>query len=183
MSDAIATPTRRSRREMSSTDVQPPQEPDIILPDDHLPELSNEGIAVAEKAVLDKAYQDQIAFAEEPVTIILQDTGEENAPEFQECWVNGRGIEFMMDNGKFRVNYPGVPEGYAPIGVEFTTKRKYVEVLARKRVTKIRTVHDDTSVERPVNRVTRHTTHVAPLSVIGDRSPKGAEWLSRLLRS
>lgn len=180
MSDAVATPTRRARRERDSNEFSVPQAEDIILPLEGAIERPD-NVVVSEGGI-DKDYIDALKFAEEPVSLILQESGEENAPTVQECWVNGRGIEFLTDEGKWRINWPGLNEGFAPIGVAFTTKRKYVEILLKKRSDKVRTVHDDASVAYPVNTVKRHTAHMAPLSIIEDRSPKGAEWLRRIMR-
>lgn len=182
MTDAIANPVRRRRTsEQHSGDTAPPQAPDIILGDTI---ERPESIVTADRAVLDKEYQAQIAFAEEPVTILLQPSMEENAPDHQECWVNGRGIEFLTSEGKWRVNWPGTPMGYAPIGVEFTTKRKYVEVLARKRIDRVNTVHEELgTVAQPINRVKRRTMSVAPLTIVHDANRNSREWFSRLLNS
>ena len=76
----------------------------------------------------------------------------------------------------------GVAAGYCPVGVEFTTKRKYVEVLLRKREIKIDTRHEDATVEKPINRVTRRAVHRSPLSVLADQNPKGRAWLAQMMR-
>lgn len=180
MSDAIATPTRRARREQDSNQFAIPQPEDIIMPRDG--RLERPENIVSSEGGIDKDYIDALVFAEEPVSLILQESGEENAPTVQECWVNGRGIEFLTDEGKWRINWPGLNEGFAPIGISFTTKRKYVEILLKKRSDKVRTVHDDASVAYPVNTVKRHTAHMAPLSIIEDKNPKGPEWLRRIMR-
>lgn len=182
MSEAIANPVRRRRaREQHSTDTPPPQSADIILGDSI---ERPEPVVTAERAVLSKDYLAQLAFSEEPVTIILHSANEQNAPQFQECWVNGRGIEFLNSEGKWRVNWPGVASGYAPIGVEFTTKRKYVEVLARKRLDRVETQHESIgTVERPVNRVVRSTIAMAPLSIVHDANRNSREWFQRVLAS
>jgi hypothetical protein len=70
---------------------------------------------------------------------------------------------------------------WLPIGVPLTTKRKYVEVLARSKPDAITTVHDDANVERPRNTVRRRTSAQYPLSVIQDPNPRGHEWLSRIM--
>lgn len=179
MSDAIATPTRRARREQDSNQFAIPQQPDIVMPLNGQIERP-ENIVVSEGAI-DKEHMAILAFYEEPVCILLQESGEENAPTVQECRVNGRGIEFLTDEGKWRINWPNLPEGFAPIGIHFTTKRKYVEILLKKRSDKVRTHHDDATVPYPVNTVKRHTAHLAPLSVIEDKSPKGREWLRKCM--
>lgn len=177
MTDAVATPTRRARRELHTTDTKPPQHDDIILGEtlEH-----PEEIIVADATALRKEYADAIKFGEEPVTINLHASSEENAPMHQECWVNGKGIEFLTDEGKWRINWPGIAPGYAPVDQVFTTKRKYVEVLARKRVTKVKTIHGGTDQENPTNIVRRSTVNMAPLSIVHDNNPLGGEWFRRI---
>jgi hypothetical protein len=124
--------------------------------------------------VLNKDYADALAFNEEPVTIIIQPGSEKNAPRVVDCWVNGKGLELLHDGRWFET-------GAAPVGRPFTTKRKYVEVIARSKVDRIETRHDDESAENPRNWVERSTYVRAPLSLIEDKNPKGAEWFSRIV--
>ena len=180
MTDAIDTPTRRARRETHTGDTPPPQHSDIIMPNGPLDHP--EDVIVADKPV-SNSHLEAIKFAEDPVMVILNPSNEENEPQFRECWVNGRGIEFLTSDGKWRPNWPGVTPGYAPIGVEFTTKRKYVEILIRASADRVKTIHEDTNVAMPVNRVSRTTARTAPMSVISDASPKGRQWLTEMLRT
>jgi len=178
MTDAVAAPTRRPREERSSRDHETLDPAAVTLDLDRTPEV--EDIVVSQE-VLNKKYADALKFSEEPVTIIIEASGDENAPPFQESWVNGRGIEFFIQ-GRWFPNWPGVAAGYCPVGVEFTTKRKYVEVLLRKREIKIDTRHEDATVEKPINRVTRRAVHRSPLSVLADQNPKGRAWLAQMMR-
>ena len=84
---------RRARRERDSNEFSVPQAEDIILPLEGAIERPD-NVVVSEGGI-DKDYIDALKFAEEPVSLILQESGEENAPTVQECWVNGRGIEFL----------------------------------------------------------------------------------------
>lgn len=177
--DALSQPTRRRRGEMHTGDHTPPQMADIVMPPTGA--VTREPDVVVAPGGIDRDYLEAIQFGEEPVEIELSASNEDNAPMHQECWVNGRGIEFMTADGKWRINWPNTPPGFAPIGVPFTTKRKYVEVLMRKVQDRIRTEHGSTSDENPVNRVRRTTIRMAPLTVITDRSPKGREWFQRLM--
>lgn len=178
--DAISQPTvRRRRGEVHTGDYTPPQHSDIILPPEGSVERSPD--VVTAPGGIDKEYLARLAFAEEPVEIELSASNEENAPQFVECWVNGRGIEFLRPDGKWRINWPDTAPGYAPIGVPFTTKRKYVECIVRKEMDRIKTIHGSTSDENPVNRIQRTTIRMAPLTIMSDKSPKAREWFQRLM--
>lgn len=180
MTDAIDIPTRRARRERDTNEFEIEQPETVILPHDG-PITRPENIVKSE-GPLSADYMALLAFNEDPVAMILQQTGEDHSPKFQECWVNGRGIEFLTDEGKWRVNYPGSTPGYAPIGVPFTTKRKYAEQLVRARKDRVETFHEEAPVKNPINQVIRSTSSTAPLSIIEDRSPKAHEWLRRVMR-
>jgi hypothetical protein len=120
-------------------------------------------------------YAKQLAFAEEPVTVILHPSGEEFAPMFRECWVNGGGAEILI-NGKW------VAAGSLPVGTPVTTKRKFVEVFARSKHNTIRTVVAQYA-DREMNDIQRTAVQSIPFSVVKDANPLGEEWLQRLIRS
>lgn len=120
-------------------------------------------------------YAKQLAFAEEPVTIILHPSGEEFAPMFRECWVNGVGAELLI-NGKW------VASGSLPVGTPVTTKRKYVEVFARSKHNTVRTVVAQYA-DREMNEIQRTAVQAIPFSVVKDASPMAEDWLQRLVRS
>ncbi len=172
-------PTSLGGKETHAPDLHNVPTRETILSLDADPEHGEE-IVVAE-GPLNKAYQDALAFYEEPVSLRINPSSEKNAPKFHECWVNGRGIEFLTEDGKWRVNYPGVAPGYVPVGVNFTTKRKYAEVLLRKRQDEITTDVQETPGQDPVNKVLRQNLIKAPVTIIRDASPKGAEWLMRIM--
>ena len=118
---------------------------------------------------------DCVAFMEEPVTIrIEENTSSEYPATHAPVQVQGRGAEVMLDDGKW------VEATWLPIGVPFTTKRKYVEVLARSKTDHVSTEHDEANVARPINRVRRRSSSTFPMSIIMDKNPKGHEWLSRI---
>jgi hypothetical protein len=75
-----------------------------------------------------------------------------------------------------------VPIGYFPKGVSFITKRKYVERMALAKQDSIRTNVIERDNEDPQNFVERITTSVLSFSVLEDKNPKGAEWLTALIR-
>ena len=101
------------------------------------------------------------AFMNEKVTIMLHDSEAEGANQVEVFCVNG-------------VNQPIIRERPQEI------KRKYLEVIARCRVTKYRqSVVDPT---RPDSiQIREHTVLKYPFSVIHDPNPKGAAWLKNIM--
>lgn len=126
---------------------------------------------------LDKGYASALAFMEEPITIRIEPSDEENAPIVVDCWVNGKGAEVMDTlTGKF------MEINCLPIGQPIITKRKYVEVLARSRTDRVtsqeETAHPD--VGRDGFKVQRRSQRKNMFSVLEDKNPKGREWLNRI---
>lgn len=167
--DAATAPVRRPPRELHTEDIGIQQKPTI---EDH---NDFENVTVAPENVLGSRHLELLAMAEDPVTIRIERSGDKNAPPAIDCWVNGRGAEVLV-NGKW------VALGYLPVGQILTTKRKYVEVLARAKVDTINTRVEDRESETPKNLIDRNTWSRAPFSVIEDKNPLGAEWLTRLVR-
>ena len=160
---------RNPRAELSTESIGIKQKPNI----EGRADLDNQ-IVTAGPGAINRSYQDELAFGEDPVTIRLERSGEKNAPQTIPCWVNGKGAEVEI-NGRW------VELGYLPVGVILTTKRKYVEVLARSKVDNISTkVAQLADSER--NEIERSTHAHAPFSVIKDANPRGAEWLTNLVR-
>jgi hypothetical protein len=162
---------RNPRTELGTETIGIAQPPVITERSD----LAGESI-VSHTGPMHKDYAAELAFNEEPVLIVLQQSGEKNAPPFVPCFVNGKGCEILI-NGRF------VSTGYFPVGVKLITRRKYVEVLARSKVTNVRTKHDDATHENPQNRIERTVYANAPFTVLEDKNPKGAEWLANLIRN
>lgn len=178
MTDAINNPVKRqyNRKELHTDDMEIAQKPDIdlgfesqIIHGEELPTLDDM------KSHAKQAHLDALAFMEEPVTIRIEENSKSDFPETHvPVAVNGVEAE-VFQNGRW------VRIGWLPINVPLTTKRKYVEVLARSKPDNVRTQHDDATVERPRNTVTRRTSSAYPLSIIKDDNPKGHEWLSRIM--
>ena len=136
----------------------------------------DEGDVILVDASLANAdYQAELAFMEEPVVIRLEPSSDENAVQDFAVWVNGKGCE-VFRNGRW---YEIV---YLPVGEVVTIKRKYLEVIARAKIDTIRTPSMDALSARPDNRPARRTHAVQSYSVIEDRSPRGAAWLTEMRR-
>ena len=104
-----------------------------------------------------------LAFMEEPVTIRVSESTDVNAETAVEVGNDGRKV-------------------FIPRGVPFTLKRKFVEVLARCKQTRL-------SQKKVTNQVgdeewvyPEHTALRYPFMLIEDKNPKGPAWLNKILR-
>ena len=99
-------------------------------------------------------------FMNEPVRIIVMETGEEGSLQVITPCVNG-------------VNQPIVR------GRETVVKRKFVDALARCRTTKYQQRHNP--IERDKIENVPITVQTYPFSVLEDRNPKGRAWLQGIV--
>ena len=164
-------PLRQYGKEIHTGDMKVGQPPSISLDDGP---LDHEQVILPVDTPLDDDHVKLLAFAEEPVTIRIEPSPEKFAPKVIDCWVNGVGAEVFM-NGRWH------KLGVLPVGIPVTTKRKYVEVMARSKQDTVETKTGKVGDENPENRIDRTTFHKAPFSVISDKNPLGAEWLTRLM--
>ena len=171
--DAVNTPVRRSRRETSNADFDITQPSDILMPATGELERGEVIINSTGRSV-NESYMQDLAMAEDPVTILIYPSREKNAPVVVDCWVNGRGAEVFV-NGKWSVF------NCLPVNVAVTTKRKYVEVLARARIDTVATEVEDETADQPSNRLIRNSSSSVVFTVIGDKNPRGGEWLRRIM--
>lgn len=170
MTDAVNAPVRRAPPEYSNEDTKITQHPIITDRED----LDN--VVVAERP-LEQDYAAAIAFLEEPVTILISRppvVGDEKPPTVVDIWCNGRGAEVLI-NGRF------VPTGAIPIGFPVTTKRKYVEILARSKINNVRTISEKIDQNSERNDIEITTSSKMVFTVVEDKSPKGREWLARIM--
>lgn len=173
--DAVNNPVKREyvRKAVHTSDMPITVKDDIDLdkPIVHGESLLN----VTADKMPSQDYLEMLAFMEDPVTIRIEENSGSDFPETHvPVYVNGKEAE-VFQNGKW------VPIGWLPIGVQLTTKRKYVEVLARSRSESIKTVHDDATVAIPRNTLQRRNRSNYPLSVIEDRNHRGHQWLSNIM--
>lgn len=177
MTDAINQPIRRARREQHTSDFPVGEMPSINL--DPSQEVDRNRIQIADETALHAEYQSALAFAEEPMDILINPpASERNPPQWVECWVNGRGAEILI-NGQW------VACGYLPVNRALTIKRKYVEVLIRSRQTTYQTQHvapEDAKSTHVDNFAIPQTNLRNQISVLADNNPAGREWLQRLVR-
>lgn len=172
MNDAKNAPVTRqyNRKEVNTGDMPIGQKPDIDISLDARI-VHGESIPNA----TDEQFMADLAFMEEPVTILIAENSRSDFPETHvPVQVNGKEAE-VMQNGRW------LTIGWLPIGVQLTTKRKYVEVLARSKSDAVKTNHDDATVERPQNKISRRTSANYPMTIIQDNNPRGHEWVSRIM--
>lgn len=172
----VPTVSHRQRRskELNTADLEVGQRSDIVLP----PLGEDIEIVSSVESTSDITIGDfaaSLAFYEEPMTIIIHPASNERAPaQFEMVYVNGKGIEVLHD-GNF------VSVGWAPVNQAFTTKRKYVEVIARSKPEAVSTNVIEQPGEDPINRIRRSASQRCPFSVLHDANPKGGAWLSQVL--
>lgn len=115
-------------------------------------------------------YLDELAFYEEPVTIVINPSTHKNAASIFENWSNGLGAE-MLINGKWLIIKD------LPVGKPITIKRKVVEQIIRARVMGVQTIHEEPPIPSPRNEIIRTASHVHSFSILKDESPRSQEWL------
>lgn len=119
-------------------------------------ELVEEGIQVVDESSLGD-YAKELAFMEEPVTVMIHESTDQNAEPIVDLYCNGVPQRFIR-------------------GVPVTVKRKYVQILCDARQTSIQTM---TGVQgnQVINRINKHTATRYPFSVVEDQNRRGPEWL------
>lgn len=136
--------------------------------------IRGEGLADTGEKPLLPDYIDALKFAEEPVTVTIEENSRSDFPETHVFVATaGHGAEIWINNQWATVNW-------LPIGVVITTKRKYLEVLIRSKSDHVRTQHDDATVQVPKNTLQRRTSGNYPVTIIEDANPLGREWAARL---
>ena len=170
-----ASVTRKYKRSIHTEDFPLGQKGDIDL---DKPVVHGESLAnVSGDVNFASDYLAKLAFNEEPVTIIIEENQRSDLPEpFVPSYVQGKGAE-IFTNGQW------LEVGWLPIGREIIVKRKYIENLVFSKSDSIRTIHDDATVERPRNSVTRRTSANYPITILEDRNPLGREWIAKIRMS
>lgn len=119
---------------------------------------------------VDQAYLDELAFYEEPLTIIINPSTHKNAASIFENWSGGIGAEMLINNQWLIIKD-------LPVGKPITIKRKIVEQIIRARVMGVQTVHEEPPTPSPRNEIVRTASHVHSFSILKDSSPRSQEWL------
>jgi hypothetical protein len=118
-----------------------------------------------------KEKAEALRFCEDILTINIHESSDQDAPETHVFLsVNGRGA-----------GPNGIP--WVPRGQNVKVARKYVEVLARARPSKYGSVEKINSIGEREVVYPRTSSLRYPFSVIEDPNPKGAAWLTTILRA
>lgn len=168
-------PVNRAPRETHTSDTAVAELDTVDLSLDK--ELVRERIVIPPAGAMDKVYADALAFAEEPIQIMINKGNEKYAANHVPCWCNGEPAEVLIRGAWRKV-------GWLPVNQVITTKRKYVEILLRAKQTSYTTEHEAESKREDAyvdNKAIPNTSRKVQLSVIGETSVKGAEWLQNLM--
>jgi hypothetical protein len=160
------------RQELHS-DQLPPIEQKPTISDD--PDLYESEIITVDPSLWKKEHADALAFMEEPVTIRIEPSADKNAAGAFPVWVNGKPAEVFQRGAWDEI-------GYLPVGMVLVIRRKVLEVIIRAKVDTVMTKILEQDSERPNNVVQRFTSPVHSFSIIEDRNPRGAAWVSELRR-
>jgi hypothetical protein len=158
------------RTALHSSDIKIEQKADISGDT-----LERDGEIVVAEQLPDADWAESMKFNEEPVTIRLEPSSDKNAATSAPVWVNGVPAE-VFQNGRW------MPIGYLPVGRNLIVKRKVLEVLVRAKLDTVHTKVQEPDSERPNNVIERFTSALHSFSVIEDKNPKGAGWLTELRR-
>lgn len=161
-----------ARTALNTADVKIDQKAPIVDAGDREGEVVQASLTEIGK----KEYMDRLAMGEEPVTIFIEPSAEENAPHSYYCSVNGKGAECLGPDGLW------YPVDWVPVGVQLIMKRKYVEVLVRAKKDKVTTDYGKVGDENPHNRIVRVTSAVANVQIMEDRNPRGPAYFAELRR-
>lgn len=110
---------------------------------------------------IDRAVREE-AFFNEPVTVLVHTTTDDNAPPHVLLSVNGRTQPVAR----------GEPQ---------TIRRMFVEVLARCTETKYRQPERDLRNPEGGNALIGRTALAYPFDVLEDKNPLGREWLRKMM--
>ncbi len=149
------------RKTVDATDYQIGQDGVATMALTGAPELVQPEI-VAVYGPINKDKLDNLAFAEELVTVMVHTTNDKDSPQYVQTWNYGRHQLFIR-------------------GEPVTVKRKFVEVLARMKPVNYR---NEEFVDSDGNQNVRwpKTTGLAnPFSIIEDKNPLGPAWLRKIL--
>lgn len=162
----------RARATIHSDDLQVGQRNDLQI--EGADYIDRDNLVETVGTVVPDGYLGQLAFNEEPVKIVINAQGEnpENAVLVQ---VNGKGAEIYMNGGWVSV-------GYIPCDIEVTTKRKYLEVLARaKKETVTTKFGQNLNDGESFNVLQRRNALQHNFTVIEDQNPIGRAWLQSII--
>ncbi len=158
-----SVPPAQLRKMTESAEQEIAQQPERVF--DENSELSKLGFQAEggkrQKRKRGQKWMDDMAFANEMVTVRIPETTDQLANPFPEIWVNGRVQRFVRGN-------------------EQTVRRCFVEKLARMKATAYASVKTKDVDGEDVYRYPSRTGLVYDFTTVGD-TPKGDAWLKQIL--
>lgn len=145
----------RPKKYFDTTDHEVGQAADIIVTSEDLINRIRKVDAVDPK--LHKEYQDALAFMNEPMTVVVLESSDENAENPVSVGNNGRMVAFWR-------------------GVATKCKRKFVDSLIVKS-TNVSTPESTTAANEQTFLIRQRSSLKYPFQVMEDLNPKGPEWL------
>jgi hypothetical protein len=132
---------------------------------------------IAVETIEDKDYLDRLKFAEEPITIWIEEGQEENAPRtVGPIQVNGTGVEVLIKD-------QWIPFHYLPVNTQLVIKRKYLELMLRSKRTRITHVQDHAEANfAEMNIMRRQTSASMSVTILLDENPRGRAWMMEMNR-
>lgn len=125
----------------------------------------------------DQRYMSDLAFMEEPVTIIIQGSAERSSFNCTDMIsVNGRKAEVLVNN-------KWLPFGHLPKGRAFVTKRKYLDTIIRSKSDQILTETERMPDNEVMNKIGYNTYAMHTVTLLEDKNPYGREWFQRRMAS
>lgn len=154
-------PVRSTRTDLDTDNETVGQDRARDLPSTGRARLDPAHVEVVDR-VVDKEHLENLKFNEDMLTILLHDTTDPTADP----------IPFVINDGRRQAFIRGR---------EQQVKRKYVEVLARMKVTSFTQEKYRDSQDIDAIRNIPHTALKFPFTVIYDPSPRGKDWLKAIL--
>lgn len=163
---AVVTGSRRAKRavlkpEITSDRFETPSLPDVDLSLGRV--ITQDNSIDLPDGPLQSDYVKELAFMEEEVTVMVNETNDENEIPMVDIYVNGR-------------------VQYFPRGVAVKCRRKFLEGLVRSKPVNVRCQAVVPGAgQEPVNKVSRTTAIKYPFTVIEDKNPNGNAWLRKIM--
>lgn len=146
------------RRELDTRNLEVGQPAEVILPNGEL-STGGQHVTPADTGALNKEYLAELAFMEEYIEIVVQESSDENAENPVRVGNNGIFVEF----------YRGIPT---------VARRKFVDCLIVKH-TRVTTPEYINGAGERARSIKQHSALKNPFIIVEDKNPKGVEWLRR----
>jgi hypothetical protein len=157
---------RWPEKKMDSNELELPMDREVILPADgsiHKEVAELNRIEAVHTDGVDTSYADALAFMEEKVTVMLHEDTDPNAENPVQVACNGINQFFFR----------GQPQD---------VKRKYVEILARAKRTRVATPEVTDGSGARTNAIRQSSSIRYPFQVVFDPNPKGPAWLKAVMQ-